>query len=50
MDAIRWRQCWIRSTSVTVPEDALNITELCRATEAAEHFGIFYGLIDLKDV
>lgn len=38
------------SAAVTVPENALNIAELCRATAATGHFGISYGLIDLKDV
>lgn len=49
MDAIRWRRCRISSTSVSVPENALNIAELCGATAATGHFGISYGLIDLKD-
>lgn len=42
-----WRLCWISRTGVTVPENALNITERCRATAAAAaaagHSGISYG-------
>lgn len=38
-------ECWISRTGVTVPENALNITERCRATAAAAagHSGISYG-------
>lgn len=38
-----WRLCWISRTGVTVPENALNITERCHATAAAGHSGISYG-------
>lgn len=40
-----WRLCWISRTGVTVPGNALNITERCRATAAAAagHSGISYG-------